>query len=136
MLTSQKPPKPVRGDSEVNRQMTSERDFSGPNLGYVLDLYERYRQDPGSVDEATRRLFAQWQPVEAAQTPLPDLDFHTIIGAANLAQAIRSYGYLAATLDPLGKAPAGSRYLTAGFYQLDEAQLRSLPASLIELKND
>lgn len=34
--------------------------FHGPNAGYVLDLYERYLQDPESVDEATRALFVAW----------------------------------------------------------------------------
>ena len=28
--------------------------FYGPNAGYALDLYDRYRQNPASVDPATR----------------------------------------------------------------------------------
>ena len=36
--------------------------FYGPNAGYVLDLYDRYKQDPSSVDEAARTLFATWSP--------------------------------------------------------------------------
>ncbi len=36
--------------------------FYGPNAGYVLDLYDRYKQDPSSVDEAARTLFATWVP--------------------------------------------------------------------------
>lgn len=31
--------------------------FYGPNAGYALELYERYRQDPESVDPATRAFF-------------------------------------------------------------------------------
>ncbi|HXE79214.1 MAG TPA: 2-oxoglutarate dehydrogenase E1 component [Vicinamibacterales bacterium] len=31
--------------------------FGGINEGYVLELYERYRQDPSSVDPATRAVF-------------------------------------------------------------------------------
>ncbi len=34
--------------------------FHGPNAGYVLDLYERYLEDPDSVDAATRALFDAW----------------------------------------------------------------------------
>ena len=37
--------------------MISWKDFHGPNAGYVLDLYERYRRDPQAVDAATRRFF-------------------------------------------------------------------------------
>src|SRR3712207_9205630 len=39
--------------------------FYGPNLGYVLELYERYREDPESVDERTREFFETWSPPQA-----------------------------------------------------------------------
>ena len=42
--------------------MTSNRDFHGPNLGYILELYDRFRGDPDSVDETARRLFQRWKP--------------------------------------------------------------------------
>ncbi len=31
--------------------------FYGPNAGYVIELYERYRQHPAFVDPATRAIF-------------------------------------------------------------------------------
>jgi 2-oxoglutarate dehydrogenase E1 component len=42
--------------------MDSLKSFYGPNAGYVLDLYERYKQDPSSVDAEARALFANWSP--------------------------------------------------------------------------
>ncbi|MDZ4717252.1 MAG: 2-oxoglutarate dehydrogenase E1 component [Roseiflexaceae bacterium] len=45
-------------------------DFFGPNAGYVLELYERYQQDPQSVDAETRAFFATWSP-DSAVAPLP-----------------------------------------------------------------
>src|ERR1051325_5179700 len=36
-------------------------DFYGPNAGYVLELYERYLADPGSVDEEWRATFDGWE---------------------------------------------------------------------------
>ncbi|MGI8827630.1 MAG: 2-oxoglutarate dehydrogenase E1 component [Chloroflexota bacterium] len=33
----------------------------GPNVGYALELYERYKEDPLSVDEETRGFFKQLQ---------------------------------------------------------------------------
>jgi len=33
------------------------REFQGPNAGYILELYERYKQDPASIDAATRIFF-------------------------------------------------------------------------------
>ena len=37
-------------------------EFQGVNAAYVLELYERFRQDPLSVDPATRRAFETWSP--------------------------------------------------------------------------
>jgi ABC-2 type transport system ATP-binding protein len=39
-----------------------ENNFYGPNLGYVLELYEMYRKDPESVDARIRRFFETWRP--------------------------------------------------------------------------
>ena len=38
--------------------------FHGPNAGYVLDLYDRYLHDPGSVDPETRATFERVDPSE------------------------------------------------------------------------
>ncbi|HET8913097.1 MAG TPA: 2-oxoglutarate dehydrogenase E1 component [Ktedonobacteraceae bacterium] len=40
--------------------MNDLQSFYGPNAAYVLELYERYLQDPESVDAATRATFASW----------------------------------------------------------------------------
>ena len=79
--------------------MSLEKEFHGPNLGYILELYERYRDDPNAVDEATRKLFEQWSPAEtnsASPTSRKDATSNllSLTGAANLAQEIRLYGYL------------------------------------------
>jgi ABC-type polysaccharide/polyol phosphate transport system ATPase subunit len=39
-----------------------ESQFYGPNLGYVLELYEKYGEDPESVDEGSREFFETWSP--------------------------------------------------------------------------
>jgi 2-oxoglutarate dehydrogenase E1 component len=74
-------------------------DFHGPNAGYILELYDRYRADPGSVDAAARALFDEWTPpAEYAAPPAETAgSLREIVGAANVAQAIRSTGHLAAT---------------------------------------
>ena len=41
--------------------------FYGPNAGYALELYEKYLQDPASVDATTRALFDSWS-IEAVPT--------------------------------------------------------------------
>ena len=55
-------------DRPEPRQATrQERQFCGPNLGYVLELYEGYREDPESVDERTREFFETWSPPRVEQ---------------------------------------------------------------------
>ncbi len=53
--------------------MANWNDFQGVNRGYALELYEQFRRDPKSVDEATRRLFEELPPPpasdEGAATP-------------------------------------------------------------------
>jgi 2-oxoglutarate dehydrogenase E1 component len=113
--------------------MSRWQEFSALNRGYVLELYERYRRDPSSVDPDSRTLFETWtppadeaQPVEAAGLPL-----QKIVGAVTLAESIRRYGHLAAQLDPLGTRPAGDPSLLPETHGVTDEDLRQLPASLV-----
>ena len=109
--------------------------FAGVNAGYVLELYERYQQNPESVDPATRRVFESWIPVDATASapgqPQPSVDIHAVVGAANLAECIRRYGHLAAQLDPLGSAPIGDPSLSPRAHGITDDDLRRLPASMV-----
>jgi 2-oxoglutarate dehydrogenase E1 component len=124
--------------------MNNNHDFTGPNLAYVLELYDRYRHNPQAVDAATRDFFTHWTP--PAETP--DLTriaplaapaeravsapvVETVAAATNLARAIRSYGHLAAHLDPLGSEPPGDPALDPATHGLTEADLAALPAALV-----
>ena len=107
--------------------------FSGINRGYVLELYERFRNDPASVDAETRAIFEQWTPpADEEVTPAgPSLPPRAAVSAVNLAQSIRRYGHLAAQLDPLGAKPPGDPTLRPERHGISEDDLRRLPASLI-----
>src|SRR5688572_29896386 len=114
--------------------------FTGANAGYVQELYERYQQDPGSVDEATRQAFAAWAP--SVEDGIISTDRSTSetaaggtaelkagIAAFTLAESIRRFGHLAARLDPLGfEAPVGEPSLNAQAHGLTPEVLRRLPA--------
>ncbi|HEX9371824.1 MAG TPA: 2-oxoglutarate dehydrogenase E1 component [Roseiflexaceae bacterium] len=109
--------------------------FHGPNAGYVLELYDRYRQDPQSVDPATRAIFERWAPTENGAAPAagapPQLDVTRTVGAARLIRYIRELGHLDAHIDPLGGAPPGDLGLHLDIHGVDEAFLASLPASMV-----
>ena len=106
--------------------------IQGVNAGYVVELYERYRQNPESVDAATRAVFESWQPVDARE-PEPSgipSTLHAVVGAANLAECIRRYGHLAARTDPLGSDPPGDPSLSPAAHGLTDEDLKRLPAWL------
>ena len=107
--------------------------FSGVNAGYVLELYEKYRQNPEWVDPATRQVFASWVPADATDAPGQPTTpaIHVIVGAANLAESIRRYGHLAARIDPLGSTPPGDPTLSPRAHGITDDDLRSLPAELV-----
>ncbi len=117
--------------------MSLEREFPGPNYGYILELYDRYQKNPDAVDEATRRLFGQWKPTVVSGSAIQaGIDLRKLVGAVNLAQAIRSYGYLIAKLDPLGNHPASDPILTFEFHRLNQDDLLQLPAELVGLPEE
>jgi 2-oxoglutarate dehydrogenase E1 component len=109
--------------------------FAGVNAAYVLELYERYRQNPDSVDPQTRQAFESWTPAgdAAAEEGIQHApaDTRIIVGAANLVESIRRYGHLAARLDPLGSTPIGDPSLSPRAHGLSDDDLRKLPASLV-----
>jgi 2-oxoglutarate dehydrogenase E1 component len=113
--------------------------FTGANAGYVLELYERYQQDPQSVDEATRQAFAAGgPPPETTSTsattaaPTDGTSVRAGIAAYTLAESIRRFGHLAARLDPIGfHQPVGDPSLDPAAHGLSADALRQLPADLV-----
>ena len=107
-------------------------EFAGPNAAYVEELYERYRRDPQSVDEATRQYFDGF-PTRPAAEPAGERGDRgagaaggerAVTALVNLANAIRDYGHLAAQLDPLGAAPPGDPALDLALHAVTEARPR------------
>jgi 2-oxoglutarate dehydrogenase E1 component len=112
--------------------MSGWQDFAGLNRGYVLELYERYRTDPASVDPATRAIFEQWTPPGESAAVADGVAYDKVVGAARVAQSIRRYGHLAAKLDPLGlRIPSGDPSLLPETYDVTDEDLRRLPPTLV-----
>src|SRR5262245_36476814 len=107
--------------------------FPGVNAGFVLELYERFRRDPGSVDPQTRAAFERWAPDAGtppspeSRAPAPGVRLDAVVGAANLAESIRRYGHLGAHIDPLGAPPLGDPALSPAAHGITDDDLRQLP---------
>jgi 2-oxoglutarate dehydrogenase E1 component len=127
--------------------MQSLESFYGPNAGYVLELYERYKQDPASVDEQSRAIFATWSPDGAIAAERPPVSTRTepvtgplapvqpdvakVVAASALAHAIRERGHLGAHLDPLESEPIGDPALLPETHGISEADLEQLPPDVV-----
>lgn len=133
------------------------KNYYGPNLGYVQEQYELFQSDPGAVDASVRELFEIWgappsassaidgtrsasdadvsQPANVAPVTAGPLDINKlkkVVAAHQLMLNIRRYGHLAADIDPLELSqPADTKLLEPGTFGLTEADLASMPASLI-----
>ncbi|MCJ7841171.1 2-oxoglutarate dehydrogenase E1 component [Lederbergia sp. NSJ-179] len=117
--------------------------FSGPNLGYVMEVYDEYVKDPSSIDHELKKLFDQWgapQAVEAEETTISQSDisfpenpnmYSKIAGAIKLADNIRTYGHLAADIRPLELRDIDVRYIELSQFDLTEEDLKKIPASFI-----
>jgi 2-oxoglutarate dehydrogenase E1 component len=115
--------------------MTGLDEYFGPNAGYVADLFDRFQQDPASVDAETRAIFAAWlagpRPAAEPAPAVGGLDVSAAAGAAALAQAIRLFGHLGASLDPLGSPPPGDPQLDPATHGVDEDLLERLPGRAV-----
>src|SRR5512132_4384284 len=89
------------------------------NDGYISEAYEAFRRDPASVDESWRQFFRLAESLSGARAPaaaapissagqLDPAFLRHVAAAAELVDAIRSYGHLAVPLDPLGTPPEGT----------------------------
>lgn len=108
------------------------REFHGPNAGYLLELYERYQSDPGSLDEETRRFFETFRlPVEIQPSPSTQVDPGKAVAAAQFAEAVRHFGHLAVQLDPLGTPPRGDPALDLSYHGLTQVDLEALPSGVV-----
>jgi 2-oxoglutarate dehydrogenase E1 component len=126
--------------------------FDTYNAAYVQSVYEQYLQNPSSVDESWRRLFASESgtrgligAVGAAGLnggapgvgdPAPAAADLTQLRAARaageLVDAYRLHGHRAARLDPLGAVPPGHPMLEPGFHGIAHDELACVPSALID----
>ncbi len=113
--------------------------ISAFNDGVLAEQFERYQQDPASVDESWRQYFRTAESLfggssaPAASVDRTDVTYlRKIAAAAQLMQAIRNYGHLAVRVDPLGSEPSGAIELTPEFHGITDDDLRAIPGTAID----
>ncbi|WP_301109282.1 2-oxoglutarate dehydrogenase E1 component [Sporosarcina sp.] len=115
--------------------------FSGPNLGYVMEMYDLFKTDPNAVDPELAELFRNFGAPTMAEgedaavvAQGSGTDLRKVLAVYSLLEAIRSYGHLAADIYPLNDRPKDTSRLELSYHGLTESDLVGLPATLF-LKN-
>jgi 2-oxoglutarate dehydrogenase E1 component len=131
------PKRVLSREGVIRLERETKNQFFGPNLGYVLELYENYREDPDSVDGQMREFFESWSPPRVGtpgangQQVAPEIDVEKAVGASKHVRHIRDFGHRAARLDPLGSEPPGDPTLDPTFYRITNEDLETLPSLII-----
>ncbi|MFZ8984621.1 MAG: 2-oxoglutarate dehydrogenase E1 component [Steroidobacteraceae bacterium] len=117
------------------RELLASSPLSGTNAAYVEDLYERFREDPGSVPATWRDYFrslgsATGAPPgapRAGAAPLEDAEAEAIRKQGAVSRLIQIYanrGHLVADIDPLGMMHRPlPKVMELGYLGLNEADL-------------
>ena len=116
------------------------KDFYGPNMGYVEEQYELYKENPNAVDPSLKAVFdehgapkwldhtGQEQQVTASFSVE---DARKLTAAMKYVDAIRRYGHLEADIYAVGGRDETTDLLKPETYGLTEADLKSIPAKWV-----
>lgn len=113
--------------------------FHGPNMGYIEEQYELYKEDREAVDPSLKELFEEhgapdWvrstQPAadEPAQSESSIGNVKKLTSAMRLVEAIRRFGHLEADIYPVGRDERETNLVNPETYNLSEQDLRDIPA--------
>src|SRR5918992_1085024 len=102
------------------------------NDAFIAEMYERFRENPESVDASWRQFFGFAQSLTGAAPGATDESLlRKVAAAAALVEDIRHYGHLAVRLDPLGTPPVGAQELTPEYHGLTASDLDRIPGSAL-----
>jgi 2-oxoglutarate dehydrogenase E1 component len=113
--------------------------FHGPNMGYIYDVYEKYKVDPNSVDPSIKSLFEELGPPPENDQEKPSYtdperktNNRNIVSGIKLLENIRTYGHLAANIYPFQlNSDVDKSFLDPSAYQLTKEDLLQIPADLL-----
>lgn len=118
--------------------------FHGPNIGYVMEQYERYVNGGDSIDSELKELFLKWgsplsleidhtkeiieySPIISNNTP----NVEKVLKVVKLLEDIRSYGHLSAKINPLEEDAKDHSLLNPEKYGLNDDDLKAIPAKVV-----
>jgi len=113
--------------------------FHGPNMGYVEEQYEQYKEDPTMVEPSIKKMFEQYgAPVWMYATKSAQAtsesgssidDVKKLTSAIKFVEAIRRHGHLKADIYPVGKQASDSKLINQDTYGLSDDDLKQMDAT-------
>ncbi|SFS70335.1 2-oxoglutarate dehydrogenase E1 component [Marininema halotolerans] len=120
--------------------------FHGPNLGYAQEMYEKYLEDPASVEKPMQEWFQTYGAPpgmgEDSREPVTGLSpaaemignasyLQKVVATEKLVNSIRIHGHMGAKLDPLDYHQPDTRLLQPEAFGLTNEDLEMIPAEVI-----
>ncbi|MBP1970141.1 2-oxoglutarate dehydrogenase E1 component [Virgibacillus natechei] len=116
------------------------RQFNGPNMGYVEEQYDLYKEDPEAIDPTNKEMFdkygaPQWlkagdSEAQVISEKTSKNDIKKLTSAMKLVEAIRRYGHLEADIYPVGlQRERKSDLVNPKKYGLSDDDLENIPAN-------
>jgi 2-oxoglutarate dehydrogenase E1 component len=118
--------------------------FNGPNLGYVIEQYERYANGVDTIDSELKKLFIEWgAPLSFESGYMKERTEHEKIYPDNLTKIekvmkvvkllgnIRSHGHLVSKLNPLEENQNEHEFFNTEKHGVSEHDLKAIPARLV-----
>ncbi|MGX6441886.1 2-oxoglutarate dehydrogenase E1 component [Neobacillus sp. K501] len=117
------------------------RNFNGPNLGYVIEQYERYTSGDDTVDPELKELFLKWgspllsfesenkiETIKKETTLDYSANITKVMNVVRLLDTIRSHGHVAAKINPLEENEKNHELYNLEKQGLTEHDLKAIPA--------
>jgi len=126
-----------------NRTTNPWAKFHGPNLGYVIEQYDRYVTGEGSVDPELQELFETFgaPPFQADVvtgdnketnfSPQNTGNIEKILKVVQLVEHIRSFGHTSAHINPMEEPADGQSLIEKAMNELSDADLKAIPAKTV-----
>src|SRR5699024_2619750 len=112
--------------------------FYGPNMGYVEEQYELYKEDPSLVDSSLKEVFDQhgapkWleETSETSGGDFSTTDVRKLTAALKYMDAIRRFGHREADIYAVGGWDEKTNLLNPETYNITNDDLKDIPASWV-----
>jgi 2-oxoglutarate dehydrogenase E1 component len=119
------------------------RNFNGPNLGYVIEQYERYASGDDTVDPELKELFHKWgsplsfesanknETIKVETITDYSANITKVMKVVKLFETIRSHGHIAANLNPLKENAKDPELFNIEKQGLSEHDLKAIPVEWV-----